>query len=246
MRTVFIITISILHGIAAAQSFGSFLSKYGPDRNDRPWPRVPLITYRSVSNLWVHPTNPRNSPTVELRYADDADFSQLILRFPDSRVLKTYCDAAPSPFAEEVYSGDLNGDGIPDFVMVKPGSGCGLAAENCTGVFAFSEDKSYRFTRIHTMGLGVHSLVIDPHSKAFRLIHTSFHSGKTTDGRYHSFWVHRFFEWNGVAFCQDAKIPPVWIQYLYRPNHEPTKLLTPALKVKIWQEDNEADSAIEW
>src|SRR5437016_3611942 len=135
----------LLHGLVKGQCFGSFLSDYAPLRDGRPWPRLPLVMYTSASNIWVHPTSPLSSPTVELRYDDDSDFASLLLRFPDGRVFKTYCDAAPSPFQEEVYSGDLNGDGIPDVVMIKPGSGCGLAAEYCTGVFAFSEDKRYRF-----------------------------------------------------------------------------------------------------
>lgn len=246
MRTSLLIVFAFLVELVKAQSFGSFLSGYAPLLDGRSWPRVPLTTYANESNVWVHPNQPRSSPTVELRFADDSDFATVILRFPDGRKFKTYSDAAPSPFPEEVYSGDFNGDGIQDFMVVKPGSGCGLAAENCTGVFAFSEDRYYRFTRIRTMGLGPHDLVIDPATKRFRLIHTSFRSAMSSDGRYHSFWVHRFYQWNGIGFRIDPKLSPVWIQYLTRPNHEPTKLLIPALKAKAWAEDPESDRGIEW
>ena len=246
MRSVLVILWTLVQGAASAQSFGSFLSGYAPLLNGHPWPQVPVLTYTNVSGSWVHPTKPRDFPSVKLEFSQDSDFTTVSVRCPDGRMFKSYCDAAPSPFAEEVYSGDFNGDGIPDFLMVKPGSGCGLAAEYCAGVFAFSEDKHYRFTRIRTMGLGPYDLVLDPATKSFRLIHTSFRSAMSSDGRYHSFWVHRFYEWNGVGFQLDPKISPVWIQYLTRTNHEPTKLLTPAAKAKAWTEDSESEPDIEW
>jgi hypothetical protein len=131
-------------------------------------------------------------------------------------------------------------------MAIKPGSGNGLAGEYCTGIFAFSTDREFRFTRILTMGLGPHNLVVDPKTKTFRLIHTSFRSGETLDGRFHSFWVHRFFKWEDGAFRSDSNLSPVWIQYLNRPNHEPTKLLTTKMKAKIWIEDPESEPEIEW
>jgi hypothetical protein len=97
------------------------------------------------------------------------------------------------------------------------------------------------------MGLGTNDLVLDPKSKSFRLIHTSFRGAKSVDGRYHSFWVHRLFQWNGSSFQHDTELPTLWIQYLDRPNHTPTKLLTTALKQKAWLEDADwYQNEIEW
>jgi hypothetical protein len=246
MRSLLVILCALVQGSVSAQSFGSFLSGYAPMVDGHPWPQVPILTYTNVSGFWVHPTKHRNLPSVRLEFAEDSHFTTVTVRCPDGRTFKSYSDAVPSPFAEEVYSGDFNGDGIPDFLMVKPGSGCGLAAEYCTGVFAFSEDKHYRFTRIRTMGLGPHDLVIDPATKSLRLIQTSFRSAMSSDGRYHSFWVHRYYNWNGIAFQLDAKRSPVWVQYLTRTNHEATKLLTPSAKAKAWIEDSESEKDIEW
>lgn len=204
--------------------------------------RLPLIN--RASNTWVHPSTLKEFPTVQEILDPDADFTTVVLRLTNGTVFKTYNSFVLGPYLSEVYAGDFNGDGIQDFMAVKPGCGNGLAAEYCTGVFAFSEDGGYRFTRIRTMGLGADDLVLDPATKRFRLVHTSFREGEALDGRVHSFWVHRFYEWNGVAFQLDTRLSPIWIQFLARPNHEPTKLLTPKLKAKLWTED--ADSGVEW
>jgi len=232
---------------AMAEAFGDRIASYAPYLNGKHWPRFPVVTYKEGnSNAWASPTSSQSFATIQFVSDSDADFSTVILRNPDGRTFKTYCDSGLTPFPTEVYSGDFNGDGVPDFMLVKPGSGCGLTAELCTGVFAFSENDGYRFTRIKAMGLGTHSLAIDPETKKFRLIHASFRTGTSSDKRNHSFWVHRFFEWSGVGFQPDTKLEPIWIQYLDRPNHEPTKLLTPKLKETIWAKDSNFEASIEW
>ena len=191
-----------------AQTNDSTIRTYLPYLNARPWPQVPITKYiESTSNTWVHPTAPKKYPTVQEIAEDEADFATVIIRFPDGSVFKTYNAIVLGPYLAAVYMGDFNNDGIPDFMAVKPGSGCGLAGEYCVGVFAFSEGKSYRFTRTWTMTLGPENLVRDPITKAFRFIHTSFRSAQTPDGRYHSFWVHRFFRWENDRFQEDANLP---------------------------------------
>lgn len=247
MRCTFIVVLALLCPNARAESFGDYIARYAPSLNGGAWPRFPVVAYvEAKTNTWVHPSAPKRFPTLEVRCDDDSDFSTVILHLPNGRSFKTYSARVLGPYFSEVYSGDFNNDGLPDFVAVTPGGGCGLAGEYCVGVFAFSERDGYRFTRINAIGLGPGDLVCDPTTKAFRLIHTPFCSGKCRDDRYHSFWVHRFFEWSGVGFQVDPKLPAVWIQYLDRPNHEPTKLLTPALKAKLWENEQEFQETIEW
>ncbi|HXB61110.1 MAG TPA: hypothetical protein VNU95_16175 [Candidatus Acidoferrales bacterium] len=230
-----------------AQTNETIVADYTPYLNGKPWPQVPVIAYvEKASNLWVHPTDPSHFPTIQETSDPDADFTTIILRLPDGTVYKTYNAFVLGPYLSAVYSGDFNHDGKPDFMAIKPGAGNGLAGECCFGIFAFSNQGSYSFTRINTMGLGPHDLVLDPATKEFRLIHTSFRQGLATDGTYHSFWVHRFFEWDGQNFREDSNLPPIWIQYLNRPNHQPTKLLTPELKAKAWDDDPESKAQIEW
>jgi hypothetical protein len=236
-----------LHGIAFG-GWETLVSNYTPYHDGRPWPRVPVIAYvESTSNLWVHPSAPKKFPTLQEVADEDSDFATVVMRLPDGLVFKTYNDRVLGPYLAAVYSGDFNSDGVPDFMALKPGTGCGIAGEYAVVVFAFSEKPAgYRFTRVRAWGPGPHDLVVDPVTRNFRFMHTILRTGTGTDERYHSFWVHRFFQWDGGKFEEDPKLPPVWIQYLHRPNHEPTKLLTPALKAKAWTEDSGFEATIEW
>ena len=226
---------------ASGGSFGDFMADYLPYLDGKPWPEFKLIKYvKNEKGVWVHPSDPDKYPTLKEIHGDDyADFATVVLCLPDGSTFKTYNALVLGPYLAEVYSGDFNNDGLPDFVAIKPGSGNGLAAEYCTGVFAFSGNSYYRFARITTMGLGPASLVAHPTTKEFRLIHTSFRQSNSIDNKIHSYFVHRFFKWEYGTFRPDSSLPPIWIQYLFRPNHDATKLLTPRQKEKAWNEDDE-------
>ncbi len=248
IRILSIATFVFIVGVTRAASAETNDWGYAPYLNGHEWPRIPLVTYiETKSNVWVHPTNPKAFPSITERLEDkDADFTTVVLRFPDGRTFKTYNDFVLGPYLCAVYSGDFNNDGIPDFLIIKPTGMNGIGGWYSIGVFAFSQGKDYRFTRIYSWGLGPESLVVDPATKSFRFVHTSFRQGKGLDGRDHSFWVHRFFLWTGGGFEFDEKLPTIWVQYLGWPNHEPTKLLTPELKTKIWAEDWRFKSDIQW
>ncbi len=248
MPRFILLTLCVLLGKSVqAQTNETLVADYMPFLNSQPWPLFPVVAYvETSSNVWIHPTDPKHFPTIEEVFDTNADFTTVVLRMPDGTVYKTYNNFVLGPYLSAVYMGDFNQDGVPDFMAIKPGSGCGLAGENCTGVFAFSENGNYQFTRVSTMGLGPHDLVRDPKTGSFRFIHTSFRQGESLDGQIHSFWVHRFYRWEYGSFRTNPDLPPVWIQYLYRPNHEVTKLLTPELKTKIWADDPESEAQFEW
>jgi len=244
-QSAYIILFALVSARIFAATNETLVADYMPSLNGHSWPQMPVITYvESVSNIWVHPSSPKKFPMIQEIHEENSDFTTIVMRFPDGSTFKTCNAFVLGPYLSAVYSGDFNNDGIPDFLFIKPTSGCGIAGEQYVGVFAFSEGKNYRFARINIWGLGPQNLVLDPKTKNFRFIHTTFKQGLCSDGQYHNFWVHRVFQWNGVAFQMDKSFPPTWIQYLNRPNHEPTKLLTPELKMKIWMEDSE--STIEW
>jgi hypothetical protein len=246
-RLFCLLLLVVLNAELRAATNETIVADYTPFLNGRPWPRVPVVAYvESTSNIWVHPVAPKHFPTVQEVHDADSDFATVIIRSPDGSAYKTYNDFVLGPYLAAVYCGDFNNDGIPDFMAIKPGSGCGLAAEYCTGVFALSWGRDYRFRRVTTMGLGPHDLVQDPKTRSFRLIQNSFRQSQSLDGQIHSFWVHRFYKWENLGFERDADLSPVWIQYLNRPNHEATKLLTPALRAKAWAQDPESEPRIEW
>jgi hypothetical protein len=232
---------------AFASTNETLVADYMPYLNAKPWPRFPIVRYVATSsNIWIHPVTPKKFPTVTETHDRDADFTTVVIQFPDGQRYKTYNQFVLGPYLSAVYSGDFNADGKPDFVAVKPSSGNGLAGEYSTGVFAFSDDSDYRTTRITMMGFGPHNFVLDPKTKAFRFIHTSLRQGKTLDGNDHSFWVHRFYKWGGYRFEPDEALASVWIQYLERPNHEPTKLLDSRLKAQLWADAPASQAAINW
>ncbi len=244
IRFLCLIVLSFLDVQVLAETNETLVADYMPYLNGKPWPCVPVIAYvESTSNTWVHPTDPKHFPTLQEISDPDSDFTTVVLKLLDGTVYKTYNDFVLGPYLAAVYMGDFNNDGRPDFMAIKPGAGNGLAGEYCTGVFAFSDGDNYRFTRIRTMGLEPEDLVLDPVTKQFRLIHTSFRQGMSVDGKDHSFWVHRFFQWDGLDFREDSSLQPIWIQYLNRANHVPTELLTPALKEKAWMEGPESTRA---
>jgi hypothetical protein len=244
----FLVVMAGATGFAATNE--TITADFAPFLNGKPWPRFKIDTYvETESKVWVHPLASHRFPTVtEIHHQPDS--TTTVIQLPDGRRFETVNKFTNEfmvwPFLSAVYCGDFNGDGKPDFVAIKPGSGCGLAAENCTGIFAFSDGNGYRFTRISTMGLGPHDLVLDPETKSFRLIQTSFRQAQCSDGKTHSFWVHRFFKLgNSLRFERDDSLPTVWIQYLNRHNHEATKLLTKPLKAKAWAIDSESEPKID-
>src|SRR5258708_39593102 len=85
MRSLLVILCALVQSSASAQLFGSFLSGYTPLLDGHPWPQVPLLTYTNVSGSWVHPTKPRDFPSVKLEFAKDSDFTTVSVRCPDSR-----------------------------------------------------------------------------------------------------------------------------------------------------------------
>ncbi len=232
---IFIILLSCFTANAQAASFGDYIAGYHPYLNGKPYSKIPVVAYvRQNEGKWVHPTEQTKHPTVELTVEKDSDFAVFVLKLPDGRIFKTHSPLILGPDIEELYYGDFNNDGTGDFMGIKPYGGCGLGAENCAGLFAFSEKKDYFFVRVNTMGLGPDSLIIDPKTNKFRLIRTIFRQSAGTDNKIHSFFVHIFYKWEYSFFSPDPDMTPVWIQYLNKSNHEETKLLTQTLKEKAW------------
>jgi hypothetical protein len=140
-----------------------------------------------------------------------------------------------------VLEGDLNRDGLPDYVIVQPSGGNGLASEYCHAAFVLSARTGYVVTKLNTMGFDPKDLLRLELGKA-SVVHTWFIDGetKTRDGKFHSFWVYHFLKVRGTQLVFDAARKPIWIQYTFKPNHTPTRLLSSEQKKRWWDKQREA------
>jgi hypothetical protein len=137
--------------------------------------------------------------------------------------------------ADYVMEGDLNRDLVPDYVIVIPGGGNGLASEYCVVYFVLSSPSGYVTTQMSTMGFGPEDLLRLSRGET-SVVHTWFVSAEepTPDGRYHNYWVYHFYKVRGTRIVYDSRHPPIWIQYTRRHNHTPTRLVSRAQKIRWW------------
>jgi hypothetical protein len=140
-----------------------------------------------------------------------------------------------------VLEGDLNRDGLPDYVIVQPSGGNGLASEYCHATFVLSAKFGYVVTKLNTLGFDPKDLLQFESGQA-SVLHTWFISAEepSRDGKYHTFWVYHFLKVRGTKLVFDAARKPIWIQYTFKPNHTPTRLLSSEQKKRWWVKQHEA------
>lgn len=139
-----------------------------------------------------------------------------------------------------VLEGDLNRDRLPDYVIVQPSGGNGLASEYCHAIFVLSAKTGYVVTKLNTMGFDPKD-VLQLGSGQANVLHTWFISAEeaSRDGKYHTFWVYHFLKVRGTKLVFDAARKPIWIQYTFKPNQTPTRLLSSEQKKRWWDKQKE-------
>jgi hypothetical protein len=137
--------------------------------------------------------------------------------------------------ADYVMEGDLNRDLVPDYVIVIPSGGNGLASEYCVAFFVLSSPAGYVVTKLNTMGFGPEDLLRLSRGET-NVVHTWFIDAEepTPDGKTHSYWVYHFYKVRGTRIIYDSGHGPIWIQYTWRHNHTPTRLVSRAQKLRWW------------
>ncbi len=139
-----------------------------------------------------------------------------------------------SPYLNEAYRCDLNGDGISDYICIFGGTGCGLASEYCYVIFVFSRSGDYSIQTLYTMGFGPEDLVDLSGNGKCTIIHTWFVYGeKGTDGESHNYWVYNFFDVSQTDLILSERSWK-WIMYTDKPNHTDTVQLTDNQKSRCW------------
>ncbi|MEI6194778.1 MAG: hypothetical protein WCS42_10655 [Verrucomicrobiota bacterium] len=152
----------------------------------------------------------------------------------------------PGPFTNsmttdqmEVFSGDLNGDGPPDFIINVWSGGCGLAADGSEVTFLLSGKGGYRASSFYLYGFGNQDLVrFKAGGPVYFIFNDLIGNGgeKTRDGRDHNFWVYDLYRIDGNRFVPaDAEQPgfPKWVWFTNKANHEEATQLSPDQKNRL-------------
>jgi hypothetical protein len=168
--------------------------------------------------------------------------TQLMLRHEDERVTMTLTlpgQARPkawplqsldATFLEGVWTGRLNDDDQPDFVIALSAHGNGLNAHLTTVMFLLSGAGGYRASYLDGYNFDVRHLVVPEKETAVQWLQTEFVSAVGRDQKTHSFWVER--RWRITASRLEL-VPTVaarWVQFTLAPNHRETPLLSPEQK----------------
>jgi hypothetical protein len=140
-------------------------------------------------------------------------------------------DASDYPEVQ-LASTEINGDEIPDYILRYDPHGCGLAAIGQTVVLVLSGKNGHRSHELYQLGFAHDSLVrFKPGGSWHWVVAEVVYPGAAAskDGREHSFWVYRLFRIEGDSLRAEpvgVEAFPKWIQYLLRPNHSETTLVS--------------------
>jgi hypothetical protein len=144
----------------------------------------------------------------------------------------------------EVFSCELNQDGLPDFIVNVWSGGTGLAMSGSEVTFLLSSTNGYRATSFYLYSFGKEDLV---RFKAQGPVYFIFNDligsdgEKTHDGRDHNFWVYELNRIDGNRFIPaDADQPgfPKWVWFTNKDNHEETTQLSHEQKARLLMKRN--------
>jgi len=137
----------------------------------------------------------------------------------------------------EVYSGDLNNDTLPDYIVNIQSGGNGLAAEMSEATFILSSASGYRARSFEMWDFGQQDLICI--NKKNYLVLTQFVSSNadsTRDKRNHNFWVYQLNCIDGDRFVpanRELLGFPKLVWFSHKENHKETNLLTDQKKKQL-------------
>jgi len=139
----------------------------------------------------------------------------------------------------EVFSCELNKDGLPDFIVNVWSGGTGLAMLGSEVTFLVSSKEGYQATSFYLFSFGKEDLVQFRAGGPVYFILNDLISNdeeKTLDGRDHNFWVYELYRIDGARFVPadaDESGFPKWVWFTDRENHEETTQLTSEQKARL-------------
>ena len=146
----------------------------------------------------------------------------------------------------EVFSCELNKDGLPDFIVNVWSGGVGLAFDSSEVTFLLSSKDGYRATSFYLYSFGKEDLVqFKVHGSVYFIFNDLIGSDreKTRDGRVHNFWVYELYRIDGNRFIPaDADQPgfPKWVWFTNKDSHDETTQLTQEQKTKLLKKSRAA------
>jgi hypothetical protein len=136
-----------------------------------------------------------------------------------------------------MYSACLNEDDKPDFIVLFGSSGCGLAADHGNVLFILSTESGYRALLAETWNFDYGNIVDLKNNGESQWVQTFITEAKSSDGKWHHFWIHRLLAFRKDRLCPVDEFIPRWRMYTFKPNHTETPLLTKAQKEKLFMRE---------
>lgn len=196
---------------------------------------------QSVIRLYAE-TQEGSSVTVRLRRMDEQAVAkpwEITVIDKNGAPLSEPATNDMSSYRFDVFTADLNRDGMPDFVVNINSSGSGLAGAGSTTTFLLSEKGRYKSANFYSFCFGPEDIVrFKPGGPCYFIQSDLVRSGeeKNKDDRYRNFWVYRLHRFSGgqavEANGDDARFPK-WVWYTFKDNHAETDQLTAEQKKRL-------------
>jgi hypothetical protein len=223
--------------VARAAWSGAYSSGYEPLPNAKLFPMRECSLERRNPKRQEYACHSKNNLSKMILHSSEQASDVEVFR---NNSLKARVRLSYVPWFDYVLEGDLNRDGLPDYVIVQPSGGNGLASEYCHAIFVLSAKSGYVVTKLNTMGFDPKDLLQLGSGQA-SVLHTWFISAEepSRDGKSHTFWVYHFLKIRGTKLVFDSSRKPIWIQYTFKHNHTPTRLLSSEQKKRWWDKQQE-------
>jgi hypothetical protein len=138
----------------------------------------------------------------------------------------------------EAFTGDVNGDGFADVVMLESNGGaCGLAAERTDNLLLLSDGSGgYRLWGYETYDATTNDFTALGKTAPCSVMLAQHLWADAPDQRTHSYWVFAPYEVQGCSLSAlKTDVWPMWIWYKIKPNHEPTTHFSASEKRRFWR-----------
>lgn len=224
----------------------TIMEDYGPFLPGKEPPRFKLTSWVRLAQAKLHyefAETGRSYPRLTLDWDGKTTTCQVQLKQRDgTAIISTHTDALSN--GADVFTADLNGDKIPDFIIETYTAANGLGPDRCL-TFLLSIPKGYVVQSLVGNDLVPDKVFFDPKQDGHpvMLLTRLVYGEKGKDGNVHNYWVSNLLSFDGgkivLANTRDSRFP-FWTLYTFKPNHTPESQLTPAQRASLWSQSVES------